>query len=106
MFATLYKFLTAVDNDPPYFSGISLRRLNLFKGGVDMRRILLALALAAGWLIVGVTNASASTYCSLDPTLKVGLPVSYSLKVNLLGSAVYASGTRSTTTFGGGVLVP
>ncbi len=72
-----------------------------------MRRMLLALALAAGWLIVGVTNASASTYCSLDPTLNVGVPgVSYSLNVKLLGSTVYVSGTKSTTTFGGGVLLP
>lgn len=71
-----------------------------------MRRMLLGFALAAGLALMGVVNASASTYCSLDPTVGVGTPVKYSLSVNLLGSQVYASGTSSTTTFGGGVLIP
>ena len=56
--------------------------------------------------VVWVVNASASTYCSLDPTVGVGTPVKYSLNVNLLGSHVYVSGTSKTTTFGGGVLIP
>jgi hypothetical protein len=71
-----------------------------------MTRFVIGFALAAVLLVMGVVNASAATYCSLDPTLKVGTPVTYSVNVNLLGSTVYASGTSSTTTFGGGVLVP
>jgi hypothetical protein len=37
--------------------------------GVEMRRLILVLALAVGLLFAGVTNVSASTYCSLDPTI-------------------------------------
>src|SRR5260221_3098271 len=47
VFATLYRFLTHLDKDPPYFLGISLRMLNLSRVGVDMRRVLVSLALAA-----------------------------------------------------------
>jgi hypothetical protein len=71
-----------------------------------MRRILVGFALAAGLSLMGVMNASASTYCSLDPTVGVGTPVKYKLSVNLLGLQAYASGTSTTTTFGGGVLIP
>lgn len=72
-----------------------------------MRRLLLALAVSACALVGGATTASASTYCSLDPTLGVGVPlVKYSVNISLLGSKVYASGTSSSTTFGGGLLLP
>src|SRR3989442_1149463 len=46
-----------------------------------MKRIFLGLALCAGMLFMGVTSASA--YCSLDPTLGIGLPVHTSLNVTI-----------------------
>ena len=72
------------------------------------RRILSSVVLAGGLMALGITSASAHTYCSLDPTYNVGLPVSYNLNVNVavgsLASAdLYASGTSRTTTFGGGL---
>jgi hypothetical protein len=66
-----------------------------------MKRILAALALAVGMLAMGITSASASTYCSIDPTIGVGTPLHYSLNVSLLGTDVYLYGTSKTTTFGG-----
>jgi hypothetical protein len=66
-----------------------------------MKRILAALALAVGMLAMGITSASASTLCTIDPTIRVGTPLHYSLNVSLLGTHVYASGTSTTTTFGG-----
>jgi hypothetical protein len=66
-----------------------------------MKRILAALALAVGMLAMGITSASASTYCSIDPTIGVGTPLHYSLNVSLLGTHVYLYGTSKTTTFGG-----
>ena len=72
-----------------------------------MRRMFFGVALCAGLLFSGITNASAAIYCNADPTYKVGLPITYSLdiavKTPLLSTHVYASGTRSTTTWGGGV---
>lgn len=74
-----------------------------------MKRILVGFALCAGMLVMGITNASAA-YCSLDPTLGIGLPVHTGLTVTttLLGTSttVYASNTSSSTTFGGGVGLP
>lgn len=66
-----------------------------------MKRIVAALALAVGMLAMGITSASASTYCSIDPTVGVGTPLHYSVYVGVLGTHVYASGTSGTTTFGG-----
>jgi hypothetical protein len=71
-----------------------------------MRRLVVAFALAAGMLVMGVTNASAHTFCSLDPTIGVGTPLKFSLNVSLLGSTVYASGNHTSTTFGGGIGLP
>jgi hypothetical protein len=75
-----------------------------------MKRMVLGFALCAGMLFSGVTNASAAGYCSLDPTVGVGLPITYNLNVSLSAAGtsthVYASGTRSTTTFGGGIGLP
>ena len=72
-----------------------------------MRRIVFGAALCAGLLFSGITNASAAIYCSVDPTYNIGLPVSYSLnlsvKSSLLTTDVYVSGTKSTTTYGGGI---
>jgi hypothetical protein len=72
-----------------------------------MKRILSSVVLAGGLLAIGAVNAGAQTYCSLDPTLKVGLPVHYNLNVTvnagLISTNLYASGTSKTTTFGGGV---
>lgn len=34
-----------------------------------MRRLVMVLALAVGLLFAGVTNVSASTFCSIDPTI-------------------------------------
>lgn len=71
------------------------------------KRVLLVLAVVVGSLAAGVTNASAGSYCSLDPTVGVGTPVvRYSLDVKVAGSTVYASGTSSSTKFGGGVYIP
>ena len=68
-----------------------------------MKRIVLGIALCAGMLFMGITSASA--YCSLDPTLGIGLPVHTSLNVSvsILGAntTIYASTTSKTTTFGG-----
>jgi hypothetical protein len=69
-----------------------------------MKRIVLGMALCAGMMFMGITSASA--YCSLDPTLGIGLPVHTSLNVSVsvLGASttIYASNTSKTTTFGGG----
>jgi hypothetical protein len=54
-----------------------------------------------GLLAMGVTSASAASICSIDPTLRIGTPLNYSLNVSVLGTHVYASGTSTTTTFGG-----
>jgi len=66
-----------------------------------MKRILVAAGLAFGMLFLGATSASASTLCTIDPTLGVGTPLHYSTSISILGTHVYASGTSSTTTFGG-----
>ena len=66
-----------------------------------MKRILVAAAAAFGMLLMGATSASASSLCTVDPTVGAGTPLNYSLSVSVLGTHVYASGTSSTTTFGG-----
>jgi hypothetical protein len=66
-----------------------------------MKRILAALALAVGMVAMGVSSASASTLCTIDPTLRIGTPLHYSINISVLGTHVYASGTSKTTTFGG-----
>jgi len=75
-----------------------------------MRRVFLGFAACAGMLVMGVTNASAGGYCSLDPTLNVGLPVytSTTISVSLLGTStyVYAHNNSKTTTFGGVIGLP
>jgi hypothetical protein len=93
--------------------GHSLLSRSLGKGCIEtdgdreMRRIVFGVALCAGLLFSGITNASAAIYCSADPTYNVGLPISYSLDVSLktplLSTHVYVSGTRKTTTWGGGL---
>jgi len=71
------------------------------------KRVLVVLAVAVASLAGGVMNVSAGSYCSLDPTVGVGVPlVKYSVVVKVAGSTVYASGTSSSTTFGGGVYIP
>lgn len=75
-----------------------------------MKRIFLGFALCVGMLLTGVVNAAAGGYCSLDPTVGIGLPVQYSvnINVNLVGTStdVYASGTHKSTTFGGVIGLP
>ena len=75
-----------------------------------MKRIFWGLALSIGMLLAGITNAFAGGYCSLDPTVGVGLPVQYrvDVKLNVVGTStnVYASGTQQSTTFGGGLGLP
>jgi len=72
-----------------------------------MKRIFAAVGVCAGMLVMGVANVSAGSYCSLDPTLGVGTPITYSTDLTLSTSSTstttYASGTSSTTTFGGGL---
>ena len=71
------------------------------------KRVLVVLAVAVASLAGGVMNVSAGSYCSLDPTVGVGVPlVKYSVVVKVAGSTVYASGTGSSTTFGGGIYIP
>jgi len=71
------------------------------------KRVLVVLAVAVASLAGGVMNVSAGSYCSLDPTVGVGVPlVKYSVVVKVAGSTVYASGTSSSTTFGGGIYIP
>ena len=64
-----------------------------------MRRIGLSFAVAVGMLLVGATTASAHTFCSVDPTLGIGLPLKYTVNLTVLGSNVYLKGTHKTTTF-------
>jgi hypothetical protein len=68
-----------------------------------MKRIVLGIALCAGMLFMGVTSASA--YCSLDPTLGIGLPVHTSLNVSAsvtgATTTIYAHNNSTSTTFGG-----
>lgn len=68
-----------------------------------MKRIVLGMALCAGMLFMGVTSASA--YCSLDPTIGIGLPLNTSLNVSvsILGASttIYAHNNSTSTTFGG-----
>ena len=73
-----------------------------------MKRIFLALSLCAGMLVMGVVNAAA--YCSLDPTVGVGLPVhtKVAVHVSLLGitTDLYVHNNSRATTFGGGLGLP
>jgi|GEM_PF-4473970 len=68
-----------------------------------MKRMVLGMALCAGMLFMGGTSASA--YCSLDPTVGIGLPVHVSLNVtvSVLGkpTTIYAHNDSKSTTFGG-----
>jgi hypothetical protein len=63
-----------------------------------MKRIVLGMALCAGMLFMGITSASA--YCSLDPTLGIGLPIHLSLNVSVGSTTIYAHNDSKTTTFG------
>jgi hypothetical protein len=69
-----------------------------------MKRIFLGFALSIGMLVMGVTNASASSYCSVDPTVPIGLPVHLSLTIStsLLGISThtYVHNNSTSTTFG------
>lgn len=75
-----------------------------------MRRVVLVFALGVGMLAMGVTNASAARYCSIDPTLGIGLPIHTSLNVStkLLGTSshIYVYNDSHSTTFGGVVGLP
>ena len=75
-----------------------------------MRRVVLVFALGVGMLAMGVTNASAARYCSIDPTLGIGLPVhlSVNLSTHLIGTSthIYASTTSKTTTYGAVIGLP
>ena len=64
-----------------------------------MKRIILGMALCAGMLFMGITSASA--YCSLDPTLGIGLPINTSLNVTIGSTTIYVHNNSTTTTFGG-----
>jgi hypothetical protein len=63
-----------------------------------MKRIVLGMALCAGMLFMGITSASA--YCSLDPTLGIGLPIHTSLNITIGSTTIYAHNNSSSTTFG------
>jgi hypothetical protein len=72
-----------------------------------MKRLVSSVVLAGGMMLLGIVNASASGYCSLDPTINVGTPLTYSLTVHIstgiLSPDLYLSGTKKTTTFAAGV---
>ena len=72
-----------------------------------MKRLVSGFVLAGGMLLLGIVNASASGYCSLDPTINVGTPLTYSvtlhLKTGIVSPDLYLSGTKKTTTFAAGV---
>jgi hypothetical protein len=63
-----------------------------------MKRIVLGMALCVGMLFMGVTSASA--YCSLDPTLGIGLPIHTSVNITVGSTTIYVHNNSSTTTFG------
>lgn len=66
-----------------------------------MKRIFFGLVLCIGMLVAGATTASAQVICHDDPTLGVSVPgVSTSLNVNLIGSNVYATSGKGSTSFG------
>ena len=69
-----------------------------------MKRIFLGFALSVGMLVMGVTTASASSYCSIDPTVGIGLPVhlSVTISTSLLGTSsyTYVDNNSTSTTFG------
>jgi hypothetical protein len=71
------------------------------------RRMLSVVLLAGGLMALSVTGASARTYCSIDPTYNIGLPVHYSINLNvdlrLAAVNLYLIGTSHTTTYGGGL---
>jgi hypothetical protein len=72
-----------------------------------MRRIVLSFALAAGMLVAATGSASAHTFCSVDPTLGIGVPgVKATVSVNLLGSNVYVGTNGKTTTYEAGIGLP
>jgi hypothetical protein len=72
-----------------------------------MKRILVGLSVVVGTLVMGLTNASASVYCDVDPTVPVGTPLTYAIAPTIsLGTLAvhpYLYGTRKTTTFGVGL---
>jgi hypothetical protein len=71
-----------------------------------MKRLVSSVVLAGGMMLLGIVNASASGYCSLDPTLNVGTPLTFSLSVHLktgiISPDLYLSGNHQTTTFAAG----
>ena len=75
-----------------------------------MRRVVLGFAVCAGMLVMGVTNASAGSYCSLDPTLGIGLPVHTNVVIKAsvlrITTDLYVYNNSTSTTFGGGIGLP
>ena len=75
-----------------------------------MKRIGVGLALCVGMLFAGVMPVSAARYCTIDPTVGIGLPIhtNVDVKLSLLKTSahVYASNTSHSTTVGGGVGLP
>ena len=67
-----------------------------------MKRIFLGLSVVVGTLVMGLTNASAATFCSDDPVLPIGTPLTFSIVVSIphTPTIVYVYGARKTTTFG------
>ena len=71
------------------------------------KRILFGFALCVGLFVAGTTTASAQVLCHDDPTLNTSVPgVSTSLNVNLLGSNVFATSAKGSTSFGFTVATP
>ena len=66
-----------------------------------MKRILFSLAVCVGLLAAGTTTASAQVLCHDDPTLGLSVPgVQAGLNVTALGSNVFATSGKGSTSFG------
>lgn len=71
------------------------------------KRLLLGLVTCVGMLIASTTTASAQILCHDDPTLHLSVPgVSTNLNVNVLGSNVFATSAKGSTSFGFTVATP
>lgn len=71
------------------------------------KRLLFGLAVCFGLLFASTTTASAQVLCHDDPTLPLSvLGVSAKLNVNLLGSNVYATSGKGSTSFGFTIATP
>jgi hypothetical protein len=66
-----------------------------------VKRILFSLAVCLGMFAASTSTASAAVLCHDDPTLHIGVPgVRVNTNVNLLGSNVFLTSGKGSTSFG------